>query len=231
MTVVAPARPSFGFTRHAVDRFIARVRPGLDDREALQALAVAADRAELLPEPTRHGQDVWSVPEPAMRYITKRDLGVHVVVTVVAGATGEAEEAAREVIEAYKRIAAHPQLGTPEPTAPAPVCCAKHVAAWSTNEQQRLAVEKARLRALAALSQPGDIEARVRERTAALRHELQRQSHGQQSRLCAKQRAIDSRNALLLEAADALERHDSVWSRDLREKIRRVAGEKGKEDG
>jgi plasmid stabilization system protein ParE len=223
MTAVAPQRPSFGFTRHAVDRFIARVRPGLDDREALQALAVAADLAELLPEPTRHGQDVWSVPEPAMRYITKRDLGVHVVVTVVAGATGEAEEAAREVVEAYRRIALHPQIGTPEPTSPAPACCAKHVAAWSTYEVQRLAVEKARLRALAALSQPDDIEARVRERTAALRIEIQR--------LRAKQRAVDSRNALLLEAADALERQDSIWSRALRDKIRRLAREKGKEDG
>lgn len=135
MSAAAPLalRPLFSFTYHATERFMSRVwpticpaRPCADAREALTTLADAASRAELSPRRTDRGHAVWTIADPAMRWITKpgehRGRRVAVVVTVLDGLEDiAAEEAAEaEVLEAARRMAAVPQLGTPEPTSPPP---------------------------------------------------------------------------------------------------------------
>ena len=71
MTSAAPLRPRFAFTRHAVDRFMARVDPSLDDRAALHALRDASTRAQLCERRTRFGQ--------AIDRVRKDEFGRHVL--------------------------------------------------------------------------------------------------------------------------------------------------------
>lgn len=176
MSAAAPLalRPMFSFTFHATERFMSRVwpticpsRPCADAREALTTLVDAATRAELSPRRTNRGHAVWTIADPAMRWITKpgehRGRRVAVVVTVLAGGDDAAaeEEAEREVLEAAQRMAALPKLGTPEPTSPPPtvstVIGEKSYRAWVALETQRLAIERERL---------AELIARARERLA-----------------------------------------------------------------
>jgi hypothetical protein len=163
-TVSASIRPPFRFTRHAVDRFVRRVWPSLsgraiaDDREAISILCGAVPSAELMLRRSILGDAIWSVADPAMRWITKpaeyRGRRCAVVVTVLGGADDSVaeEEAEREVIEAARRLAAAPELGREEATTPAPGPAEgdtlKAYRAWLALETQRLAVERERLRAV-----------------------------------------------------------------------------------
>ena len=64
---------SMFITRHAMRRYMERIRPGADDREALLVLKDAAMRAKRIDERTFRGQALWSVDEPDMRLVTKHD--------------------------------------------------------------------------------------------------------------------------------------------------------------
>lgn len=228
-------RPAFSFTFHATDRFMSRVwpsiaeRPCADAREALTILSDAATRAEMLPRRTGRGHAVWQIADPSMRWITKpgtyRGQRVAVVVTLLGGADDvEAEEEAeREVLEAHRRLEAVPEIGTPEPTSPPPACCSGCTARWLEAETQRLAVERTRLRSFLHAHQQVDVNAAVRERTVAIRQEIYKQQQGHHSKMSAKDRAIQTRNILLFEAAAALERADPVDSRDLCTRLRKIA--------
>lgn len=144
-------RPEFAFTRHAVRRFIERVRATTDDREALRILADSSEQAILLPRRTRFGQAIWCVESPAMRWITKPDAGVTVVVTIIDGAAGGEDEAEQDVIDAHKRLASiAPDLVTATRPTARPKCCAGHAAGWLDLEAKRLDVERRRIEAIEA---------------------------------------------------------------------------------
>jgi hypothetical protein len=63
----------FGFTDHAVQRFIQRVAPNLSFEEARTILVASQDNATFLKEKTRSGQNMWlvSLPNYEFRLITK----------------------------------------------------------------------------------------------------------------------------------------------------------------
>jgi hypothetical protein len=211
MSAVEPATmvPPFRFTRRAVDRFIKRVwptlssRPCADDREALSLLCGASHLAEAMPRRSILGDVLWSVRDPAMRWISKpgeyRGQRAAVVVTVLAGSDdAEAEERAeREVIEASRRLAAFPDLGLEESTTPAPEGYVYR--AWLQTEMHRLSLEKARI---AAINANGDRKRQIeiaREKTA--RHAI---SHAHEALFCellARLAEVDAAGS-----ADLLER-------------------------
>jgi hypothetical protein len=172
-------RPEFGFTRHAVRRFIERVQATTDHRDALRILADVADQAVLLPRRTRFGQAIWRVESPAMRWITKPDGGVTVVVTILDGSTGGEDEAEQEVLDAHKRLASiAPDLVTATRPTARPRCCAGHAAGWLELETKRLDVERRRIEAIAA----ADANASKRSATQSARSRSERRRRRRGSR-------------------------------------------------
>lgn len=185
MTSAIELRPVFSFTYHAMDRFMARVwpsigngRPCADAREALSIMVDAAARAEMLPRRSGKGHAVWAVRDPEMRWITKPDTyrgrRVAVVVTVLGGLEDvEAEERAeRDVLEAHRRIAEIPEIGTPGSTSPAP--SGWDYRSWVQVETQRLSVERARLAAFNVREHRVEVANREREKT---RRHIASQAH------------------------------------------------------
>lgn len=249
MSAAAPLalRPLFSFTLHATERFMTRVwpticptRPCADAREALTTLVDAASRAELSPRRTDRGHAVWTIADPAMRWITKpgehRGRRVAVVVTVLDGlediAAEEAVEA--EVLEASRRLAGVPQLGAPEPTSPPPPdlegFALKAYRAWVTLETQRLAVESKRLKALAAAQAKPAASSRaaparrdpMAERTERIRlhHEGQRAAIEAAERAKTERHHLSlARDAMLVAMADRLAEIDPVGSAELLERV------------
>ncbi len=232
-------RPPFSFTFHATERFRARVwptinpgRPCADAREALTILRDAATRAELAPRRTDLGHAVWSVADPAMRWITRPDTfrgrRVAVVVTVLSGAEDVAaeEEAERDVLEAARRLAAAPEVG-PEETTSAPPgdlqgAALKAYRAWVALEMQRLAVERKRTSRISIPQPPklarcgmfsGDLERErlqnERMRLAAEQHEAARRER------TARHLISNAHEALFLELVSRLEAVDREGSADL----------------
>lgn len=225
--------PLFAFTRHAVDRFRARVDPNLDDRAALHALRDASTRAHLCERRTRFGQAIWTIERPAMRLITKQDGGVAVVVTVLDRSDGGEDEAEQEVIEAHKRIATlAPEIATETKPRPRPGCCAGHEAAWLDVEAKRLDVERKRIAAAVTIetNRTKQIEAkRDAGRTKLDRGQLevQRQAEARAARQEAKlenvrlhavrdvDKQVRYRNNLLRAAAKKLRAVDADGSAEL----------------
>lgn len=150
---------AFHFTTHAVERFIQRVMPGLSDHEALLALNESAGRAVRIDQPTRAGDSYWRVEHPAMRFVTKLDTNGHVVVTIVEGHGGGEEEAMADVVEAYRRARAYPDVGASELIRPCDGETRKDCASWAHVEVQRLITERKRLAALAAQSRAAEVNA------------------------------------------------------------------------
>jgi hypothetical protein len=144
-------RPAFHFTAHAVERFKQRVAPELSDHQALLALHDAVSLAVRLDERTRTGDAYWRIDRPAMRLVTKPDLNGLVVVTIIDGHTGGEGEALDEVLAAYRRLAAHPEVGTPENLRPCDAEDRKGAGSWAAVETQRLITERRRLEALGGL--------------------------------------------------------------------------------
>jgi hypothetical protein len=225
VTSAAPLLPRFAFTRHAVDRYRARVDPSLDDRAALHALRDASTRAHLCERRTRFGQAIWAVERPALRLITKQDAGVAVVVTVLDGADGGEDDAENEVIEAHKRIAAiAPEIATETKPRPRPGCCAGHDAAWLDVEVKRLDVERRRIAAVAAIEKN---RAKERGKLEGVRLEKQRQAEARAAKQEARRenvqmhtaRDVDKqvryRNGLLRFAAAKLRTVDAEGSAEL----------------
>lgn len=193
-------RPAFHLTAHAVERYIHRVAPCTGLRDALLELTDAAKEATLAQRRTRSGAAIWIVQRPAMRLITKpADNGV-VVITVLDGHTGGEEEALEEVLAAYHRLQAHPEVGTPEHVRPCNSDGRKEVGQWLHVETQRLLTERRRLEALAAL-EAGAVE------TAGRRSNL-RDLLREASSMLAE---IDARKA-----AGLLSRIDVELRRDVR---------------
>jgi hypothetical protein len=155
--------PRFHFTTHAVERFIERVAPGTNPHQALIALKDAARTAIATTFKTRAGDSIWRVEQPAMRLVTKPDINGTVVVTILEGHTGGEEDALDEVMDAYRRLQNHPELGTPELVRPCDVEDRKDVGAWATIETHRLLTERRRLQALASLEGRAEVAAGKRE--------------------------------------------------------------------
>ncbi len=239
-----PLRPPFRFTLHATDRFIKRVwpnisdRPIADDREALMLLVAAAESAELMPRRTNRGHAVWAIRDPAMRWITKPDeyrgRRVAFVVTVLAGIEDAAaeEDAELEVIDAARRLEAVSAVGRPEATSPPPPdldgLALKAYRAWGEVEKQRLAVERARLKALAAASAPAPVRVcaprrdPMAERTERIRlhHEGQRATAEAHERGVTERHHLSlARDAMLVAMVERLAEVDPVGSAELIEKV------------
>lgn len=244
MTAAAPLalRQLFSFTFHATQRFMTRVwpticpaRPCADAREALTILVDAATRAELSPRRTDRGHAVWTIADPAMRWITKpgehRGRRVAVVVTVLAGGDDVAaeEEAELEVLEASRRLAAVPALGTPEPTSPPPavgtVIGEKSYRAWVALETQRLALERERLRKLQLAvidnTRPPRGMTPAVAQMVALRERTERaRLHAEQQRIASHERTArhlitQARDELFLELVARLAEVDAAGSAEL----------------
>lgn len=236
-TAVTGVRPEFGFTRHAVFRFRQRVRPDLDDREALRLLADVADQAVLLPRRTRFGQAIWRVESPAMRWITKPDNGATVVVTILDGASGGEDEAEQEVLDAHKRLASEdPELATPTRPTAHPRCCGGHAAAWLDLETKRLEVERRRIETIAAATANSAKMMETKLEKARLgveraQAEAQRQAAAKEARKIKNaasnvheghRKALQRRHELLSSAVERLRAVDAEGSADLLVKIERV---------
>jgi hypothetical protein len=230
-------RPEFGFTRHAVRRFIERVQATTDHRDALRILADVADQAVLLPRRTRFGQAIWRVESPAMRWITKPDGGVTVVVTILDGSTGGEDEAEQEVLDAHKRLASiAPDLVTATRPTARPRCCAGHAAGWLELETKRLDVERRRIEAIAAADANAAkaVEAKrnaERAKQERAKAEAQRQQAAAAihkakavaaSAREAKSKTLRQRTSLLRDAAERLRKIDAEASADLLERIGKV---------
>lgn len=239
MTAAAPTalRPPFTFTHHAIERFVKRVWPTVgtraiaDDREALTLLCNATELAELMPRRTALGDALWSVKDPAMRWITKpgefKGRRVAVVVTVLAGADDPVaeEKAERDVLDASRRLLVIPELGLSESTAPTPgpeeSAELKAYRAWIALEVQRLAVERERLR---KLNTP-EIAALERARISLEQTKLAdvRQEAARRERT-ARHLATQAKEALFCELLARLAEVDAAGSADLLERAReRVA--------
>lgn len=102
----------FVVTDHAVSRFVERIAPCTRFDEAKALLSTAVLGATPLRDRTNEGQYLWRVEDPAMFFVTKRDDGQDVIVTILSpaqvsrdeqdDADGRAE--ADEMIAAYLRI-------------------------------------------------------------------------------------------------------------------------------
>jgi hypothetical protein len=146
-------RQAFHFTTHAVEQFIRRVQPGAPPVEALAALHAAANEAIQLAERTLTGEALWLVKFPRMRLVTKQADNGTVVITVLAGHDGgDAEAAVDDVVGAYRRLRAHPELGAAEDIRPCDGVTPHDCRTWAHVETQRLLTERRRLEALAAVS-------------------------------------------------------------------------------
>lgn len=249
MSAAAPLalRPPFSFTFHATQRFMSRVwptigngRPCADAREALSILVDAAGRAEMTARRTDRGHAVWTVAEPAMRWITKpgefRGRRVAVVVTVLAGLEDAAaeEEAERQVMAAAQRLASAPEVGAAEPTSPPPGdlqgFALKAYRAWIALEAQRLAIESKRLKVLSVREAPAPpprpAQTARRDPMAERTERIRLHHEGQRAVVEARERAVTERHHLslardkwLAAMADRLAAVDPVGSADLIEKV------------
>src|SRR4051812_12367767 len=74
---------NFAITSHAVDRYIARIAPGLDYASARAELQQALPHAVRLKDKSTQGHFLWKVESPRMRLVTKRDNHLDIVVTVL----------------------------------------------------------------------------------------------------------------------------------------------------
>lgn len=192
-------RLDFGFTHHAVSRYMERVRPGADVQMALRDLHASTVRAKPIDRRTRSGQKVWLVDVPPMRLVTKPEGKGLVVVTVLDGHDGGEDEAIEEVAEAYRRLQSVPAAGTEEVTSPGPrTADKKPVGHWIELEKMRLATERERLK--------------VVNRSIVADEEMRKR--------------VLYRNALLCEAAKALEKIDQIGNAELLAEIRRATTQK-----
>ncbi len=96
--------PRFGFTEHAIDRFIERHAPDLSRKEARKCLEETALKAVRLKEKTINGESQWML-EDGIILVTKRDGGETVCVTILPepyrrGPREEELEMMREYAEA-----------------------------------------------------------------------------------------------------------------------------------
>ncbi len=213
-------RPVFGFTRHAVDRYIERLcggkrSPGV----ALLELHDATRRAVPVPRPSWHGNSLWSVADPAMRLVAVLEEDRAIVVTVIDGADEgiEAERIEYDALRVRRLLAKIPELGRQEATSPVPASEGDY-RAWVGLESRRLDVERKRLGAIRdALMTPKERMAHIRLTHADRRAE---RASGR-SRVMAEQDAAIKRRNELLEALTArLAEVDPVGSADLMERVR-----------
>lgn len=223
MTEALPiVRPCFAFTRHAVDRYIERIHAGrCGDAKAIHELVTASHAAELLDRPSWHGNLVWSVRDPAMRWIAVLEEGRAIVLTIVAGADEgiEAERIEYDVLRVRRMLERIPQIGRVEATSPIPRGEAEY-RSWVGLEVQRLGVERKRIAALRdALMTPRERTARIRETREERR---QAKEDGRAHALAEADRAIKRRNELLEAMAARLAEVDPVGSAEVIEKWRRI---------
>lgn len=213
-------RPVFGFTRHAVDRYIERLcggkrSPGI----ALLELHDATRRAELVPRPSWHGNSLWSVADPAMRLVAVLEEDRAIVVTVIDGADEgiEAERIEYDALRVRRLLARIPELGRQEATSPAPASEGDY-RAWVGLESRRLDVERKRLGALRdALMTPKERMAHIRLTHADRRAERE---SGRAHAMAEQDRAIKRRNELLETLTARLAEVDPVGSADLLDRVR-----------
>ena len=111
--------PKFGFTEHAIDRFIDRHAPDLSRAEARKYLEQTALKAVRLKEKTINGQAQWQI-EDGVVLVTKSDNGENVCVTILPepqhrGPGSEELEMMRQYAEAHPDTRPHrplpPHLG------------------------------------------------------------------------------------------------------------------------
>jgi hypothetical protein len=224
MTAAAPlalpiVRPCFAFTRHAVDRYIERVHGGrCDVARAIHELVTASHVAELLDRPSWHGDLVWTVREPAMRWIATLEEGRAIVLTIIAGAYEgiEAERIEYDALRARRLLERIPQIGQSEPTSPIPRGDEDY-RSWVGLEVRRLEVERKRLSALRdAMMTPRERTARIRESRAERAAEREA---GRAHAMAEADRAIKRRNELLDALAERLAEVDPVGSAELLERV------------
>jgi hypothetical protein len=237
MTAAAPARPSFGFTRHAVDRYIERLHDGrYDDSKALLELVAATHTAELVPRPSWLGNRVWTVAAPAMRWIAVPEAGREIIVTVVDGADQGIEEERIEydALRVRRLLERIPQIGRAEATSPIPVSDGDY-RSWAGLEHRRIEVERKRFALLRdALMTPTERMVRIRDKREA---RLADKEAARAFALTEQQAAIMRRNELLEAMAARLAEVDAECSATLLEtwsRLRQPPGcgsPKGKEDG
>lgn len=224
MSAAAPlalptVRPCFAFTRHAVDRYIERVHGGkCGDTQAIHELVNASHGAELLDRPSWHGDLVWTIREPAMRWIATLEDGRAVVLTIIDGAYEgiEAERIEYDALRTRRLLERIPQIGKSEATSPIPRG-EDNYRSWVGLEMRRLEVEKKRLAALRdALLTP-------RERTALKRDRVAERMANRESThahaLKEADRAIKRRNELLEALVARLAAVDPVGSAELIEQV------------
>lgn len=72
-------------THHAKLRYIERIHPGADMREAFLVLADASRRAKRTDERTYRGQCLWFVDNPTMRLVTHHDPRFGAILVTVLG--------------------------------------------------------------------------------------------------------------------------------------------------
>lgn len=80
-------------TRHALRRFVQRIRPDADEREARVVLGQAVRTCVLTPKRTDKGQTVWRVDYPAMYLVVKHDRQWGQIVVTILGPEEWSEEA------------------------------------------------------------------------------------------------------------------------------------------
>jgi hypothetical protein len=213
-------RPVFGFTRHAVDRYIERLCDGKrSPGAALLELHDATRRAELVPRPSWHGNSLWSVADPAMRLVAVLEEDRAIVVTVIDGADEgiEAERIEYDALRVRRLLARIPELGRQEATSPVPEAEGDY-RAWVGLETRRLDVERKRLGALRdALMTPKERMAHIRLTHADRRAERE---SGRAHAMAEQDRAIKRRNELLETLTARLAEVDPVGSADLLDRVR-----------
>jgi hypothetical protein len=222
-------RPCFGFTRHAVDRYIERIHAGkCGDAQAIYELVNASHAAELLDRPSWHGNLVWSVREPAMRWIAVFEEGRAIVMTIVAGADEgvDAERIEYDALRARRLLERIPQIGRTEATSPIPRGEAEY-RSWIGLEVRRLDVEKKRLGALRdALLTPRERTALIKVRFA---EKKEARDTGRAHALAEADRAIKRRNEILALMGSRLAEVDPVGSADVLEMWRMLGKPPGEE--
>lgn len=213
-------RPVFGFTRHAVDRYIQRLCDGKrSPGVALLELHDATRRAELVPRPSWHGNSLWSVADPAMRLVAVMEDDRAIVVTVIDGADEgiEAERVEYDALRVRRMLARIPEIGRQEATSPVPQG-EGDFRAWVGLESRRLDVERKRLGALRdALMTPKERMAHIRLTHADRRAERE---SGRARAMAEQDAAIKRRNELLEALSARLAEIDPEGSAELLERVR-----------
>ncbi len=103
-------------TRHAKRRYMERIAPGADEREAFVVLRDAVGRARRTGR-TYQGQAVWVVDDPAMRLVSKHDSRHGMILVTVLGP--ELEHAVVEE-ESVEHVLELPRVRLPAALAVAP---------------------------------------------------------------------------------------------------------------